>query len=339
MRGRKRSQQEFICFLNIEDRVGANHPIREVKRLADAALKLLSPHLNEVYALDGRPSIPPERLLKAKVLQALYSVRSDRMFCERLKYDLLFWWFLDMNPDEQAFVPTTFTKNQERLIQHRIAEEFLCKIVELAKAKGWVSDEHFSVDGTLIESWASLKSFRPRNEDPGSGDGNGWSDFKGEKRTNRTHRSLTDPEAKLTRKGPGREAKLCFTAHAVMESRSGLCVGIGVTEAVGLTEVDGAIDQLSQMISRGHQPRTVGADKGYHSLGFVAACRELEIAPHVAEISGRKVPGLDKRTTGREGYGISLIARRRIEAIFGWCKVVGGLRRSRYKGQRATIYA
>lgn len=332
MRGARQGQKEFVCFLNIEDRVSADHPIREVKRLADQALTKLSPLLDEVYAVDGRPSIPPERLLKAKVLQALYSVRSDRMFCERLKYDLLFWWFLDMNPDEQAFAPTTFTKNQDRLIKHRIAEEFLFTIVDLAEARGWVSNEHFSVDGTLIESWASLKSFRSRDEGPKSGDGNGWSDFKGEKRSNETHGSRTDPESKLARKGSGREAKLCFAAHAIMENRNGLCVGIGVTEAVGVTEVDGAVDQLSQLVARGYEPKTVGADKGYHSRGFIASCRELEIAPHVAEVTGRRVEGMDARTTGRESYKISLIVRRRIESIFGWSKVIGGLKRSRYKG-------
>lgn len=276
-----------------------------------------------------------DRFPGSKVLMALYSVRSDRQFCERLNYDLLFQWFLDMNPSESSFHPTTFTKNMERLLEHQVSDLFFSEVVELARRHNWVSNEHFSVDGTLIEAWASMKSFRPKDE-PDQGDSNGWSNFKGQKRSNDTHESRTDPEARLLKKGKGKEAKLCFAAHAAMENRNGLCVLMEVRPAVGVTEPEEALDQMDELRNRGFEPKSVGADKGYHTKNFVRGCRERGIAPHVAAHPGRKTPGLDGRTRRSRGYQASQKVRKRIEQIFGWTKTAGAFRKSRYKGYART---
>lgn len=338
MRGRKAAQTNFLCLVNVEDRIPAEHPIRQVKKLIGEVLREMDGHFDELYAAGGRDSVPPERLLGAKVLMALYSVRSERQFCERLRYDLLFQWFLDINPDETwaCFAPTVFTKNQERLIGHATAEVFFATVVELARKHGWVSNEHFSVDGTLIEAWASMKSFRKKDDPGGPGAGNGWADFKGEARSNDTHQSRTDPQARLLKKGAGREARLCFGLHSAMENRHGLCVALKVHPAVGVSEAQVALEQADELIERGFDPQTMGADKGYHQAGFVGGCRERQITPHVAQIEGRQVAGLDGRTTGQRSYTSSLIVRRRIEEIFGWIKTIGGLRRSRYRGVERT---
>jgi transposase len=299
----------------------------------------LDPEFEDLYAKDGRESIPPERLLGAKVLMALYSVRSDRQFCERLKYDLLFQWFLDLNPDEGSFDASTFSKNQERLLQHQVSDLFFASVVEIAREKRWVSNEHFSADGTLIEAWASMKSFRPKDDQEGPGSGNAWMNFTGEKRGNDTHQSTTDPEAKLLKKGKGREAKLCFGAHAIMENRHGLCVQIAAHPAVGTTEADMALEQIDHLQEQGFAVSTLGADKGYHSEKFVGGCRKRGIKPHVAPVTGRKVKGLDGRTTKAKGYAVSQVIRRRIEELFGWMKTTGGLRKSRYRGVERTHMA
>jgi transposase len=338
MRGRHTAQTSLITFVDIESRIPKQHPIREVKRLIGEVFRNLDGHFDDLYADKGRASIPPERLLGAKVLIALYSIRSDRQFCERLRYDLLFQWFLEINPDEPEalFDASTFSKNQERLNGHATAEVFFAQVVELARAGGWVSNEHFSADGTLIEAWASMKSFRPKDEPPqGPGEGNPWQDFHGEKRSNATHQSTTDPEAKLLRKGAGKEAKLCFTGHAVMENRNGLCVLFEVTPSVGVTESQTALSQVVELQDREFDPQTVGADKGYHSAEFVQGCREAGVAPHVAEVKDRKVEGFDQRTK-KSGYEKSQRIRKRIEEIFGWMKTVGGLRKTRYRGVERT---
>jgi transposase len=338
MRGRHTDQTSLITLIDVESRIPKTHPIREVKRLLRAVFRELDNHFDDLYAEKGRASIPPERLLGAKVLMALYSVRSDRQFCERLRYDLLFQWFLDINLDEPAaiFDPSTFSKNQARLLGHATTEIFFAQVVELARAGQWVSNEHFSADGTLIEAWASMKSFRPRDEPPqGPGAGNPWQDFHGEKRSNQTHQSTTDPEAKLLRKGPGKEAKLCFTGHAVMENRTGLCVHFQVTPSVGVTESTTALAQLEELRERAFDPTTVGADKNYHNLEFVQGCRGAGVAPHVAEVKGRKVPGLDGRSK-KKGDETSQRLRKRIEEIFGWMKTTGGLRKTRYGGVERT---
>jgi len=328
-----------MCLLNVEDRIPKTHPIREVKRLVGEVFWRLDEEFEDLYSEAGRPSIPPERLLGSKVLMALYSMRSDRQFCERLKYDLLFQWFLELNPDERTFDASTFSKNQERLLAHNASDVFFAAVVELAKEHGWISNEHFSADGTLIEAWASMKSFRPKDEDGGPGDGNSWQDFHGQKRSNQTHQSRTDPEAKLLKKGKGKEARLCFGAHAIMENRHGLCVQIAAHPAVGTTEVEMGVEQIDALREQGYRIATVGADKNYHTREFVSGCRERAIKPHVAEVKGREVEGLDGRTTGSKGYRTSEVIRRRIEQLFGWMKTTGAMRKSRYRGVERTHMA
>jgi len=340
MRGRHTSQTSLITLLDVESRIPQRHPIREIKRLIGEVFGELDGHFDDLYCDHGRASIPPERLLGAKVLMALYTVRSDRQFCERLRYDLLFQWFLDINPDEPEaiFDASSLSKNQERLMEHATSEVFFARVVELARAGHWASNEHFSVDGTLIEAWASMKSFRPKDEPPqGPATGNPWQDFHGEKRSNDTHQSTTDPEAKLLRKGAGKEAKLCFAGHAVMENRTGLCVLFAVTPSVGVTESTQALAQVRELQDREFTPRTVGADKGYHNKEFVQGCREAGVAPHVAEVKGRQVAGFDGRTK-KNGYQTSQRMRKRIEEIFGWMKTTGGLRKTRYRGVERTHF-
>jgi len=333
MRGNKQDQVEIGGLFNVEDRIGPKHPIREVKRQCDAALRAMSGHFDEIYAAHGRPSIPPERLLKAKVLMALYSVRSDRMFCERLNYDLLFQWFLDMNPSEAAFDASTFSQNQSRLIQHEVADLFFHEVVELARAQKWVSNEHFTVDGTLIEAWASAKSFRPKSEPPqGPGPGNPWSEFAGKPRKNDTHASTTDPEAKLVRKNDGDKARLCFGAHAVMENRNGLCVLFQVRNAVGEPESAVAVDGVIELRNRGFQPKSVGADRGYHTETFIEELRAEKIEPHPALMARRHPRGVKRNRR----WAASQKVRKRIEEIFGWMKTTGNFRKSRYRGVART---
>ena len=333
MRGNKDQQVEISGLFNVEDRIEAKHPIREVKRQCDQALRAMSGHFDEIYASGGRPSVPPERLLKAKVLMALYSVRSDRMFCERLKYDLLFQWFLDMNSSEHGFDASTFSQNQERLIRHEVAELFFHEVVELARQQKWVSNEHFSVDGTLIEAWASMKSFRPKQGDrSGPGAGNPWSDFSGKPRKNDTHASTTDPEAKLVRRNDGDKARLCFGAHAIMENRSGLCVLFQVRNAIGEPESQVAVDGLSELRNRGFKPRSVGADRGYHTEEFIEGLREEQVEPHPALMKSRDPRGVKRNPR----YAASQKVRKRIEEIFGWMKTTGLFRKSRYRGVART---
>jgi transposase len=335
MRGTLKSQPELVCLLSPESVVPKEHPIRTIKPYLDEVLRRMSPHFDAMYAEQGRPSIPPERLLKAKVLIALFSVRSENLFVEQLHYNLLYRWFLDMDLAEPVFDNSTFSKNQQRLMQHQVAKIFFAQVVDLAREQGWVSDEHFSVDGTLIESWASLKSFVPKNQ-PRSGDdddpGNADVNFRGQKRRNATHESSTDPEARLRKKAAGQEAKLCFGLHALMENRHGLYVDLQVSSAVGVTESDAAL----AMLRRQKRARSVGADKGYHHGPFVQGCRQRRIVPHVATAKGRQIEGLDGRTTGTATYALSQKIRKRIEEGFGWMKTVGGFRKTRFKGIERT---
>ena len=338
MRGRKQEQVSVACLLNVETMIPSEHPIRAIKSILSVVLQEMDAHFEEMYAEAGRPSIPPERLLLAKVLMALYTIRSERQFCERLQYDLLFRWFLDLNPDEAVFDHSSFSQNQARLLQHKVADVFFAEVVWFAKAKRWISDQHFSVDGTLIESWASLKSFKKRDaaEDdakPGPGDGNGWSDFKGEKRSNQTHASTTDPEAKLVRKGNGREAKLCFAGHATMENRHGLCVLFEVRPAVGTPEAAVAVQQIKELQERGFDPRTLGADAGYCSRPFIEGVRARGVVPHPAACAHRRTLGVRIRSVA---YALSQRSRRQIENIFGWSKTTGCFRRSRHRGVERT---
>lgn len=337
MRGKRRDQRSLLLLGSVEERISASHPIRRIKTLADRALSRLSGVFDAMYAAGGRPSVPPERLLKAQLLIALFSVRSDRQFCEQLEYNLLFRWFLDMQLDEESFDASTFSRNRERLIRHEVAERFLAAIVEEAKSERLLSSEHFSVDGTLIESWASLKSFRPKDGPP-SGDSNGWSDFQGTKRRNDTHESKTDPEAKLFRKGNGQEARLSFSGHALMENRNGMLLDLVVAAADGYAERREALALLSKI--SGLRRKTVAADKGYDTRDFVAACRQLNVTPHVTQNTHRyKRSAIDRRTAGQPGYRASQVVRRRIETIFGWLKTVGGLKRVRVRGLKKAQLA
>lgn len=335
MRGKVEAQADMLALLSPESVVPGDHPLRRIKPLVDAVLKGLSPLFDEMYAEWGRPSIPPERLLKAKLVQALYTIRSENLLVESLHYNLLFRWFLDLNMTDPIWDNSTFSKNQQRLLQHRTADLFFASVIELARSHGWVSDEHFTVDGTLIEAWASLKSFQPKGQPvaPRNDDrGNPTVDFKGQKRSNQTHESQTDPDAKLMRKGAGKEAKLSFGMHALMENRHGLCVQVAVTASTE-KETTAAKELIGRQIDETETaPATVGADKGYHNHEFVGFCREENIKPHVASITGRKVAGLDGRTTRSLGYQTSQRLRKRVEEIFGWAKEIGGLRKTKHRG-------
>jgi transposase len=308
-----------------------------VKELADAALRELSPVFDAMYSTSGRDSVPPERLLKASVLMALYSVRSERLFCEQLGYNLLFRWFLDMDMSEPPFEHSTFSKNRARLLAHDVATQFFVQVVAQAKAARLMSDEHFTVDGTLIESWASLKSFKKKGDDkrPPDDRGNPTVNFHGEKRSNKTHESTTDPESKLMRKGLGKEAKLSFSAHALMENRNGLLVDFRVDQADGRAEWRNALQMLDDTRSEDSRV-TLGGDKGYDTRDFVAACRERNVVPHVAQ---KQSSAIDGRTTRHRGYEISNVIRKRVEEIFGWMKTIGGFRRTRFRGVARTALA
>lgn len=321
-----------MCLVDVEQLIAPDHPIRVIKKLVDKVLAEMDEHFEQIYSKAGAPSVPPETLLKGKLLQALYSVRSDRQLVARLQTDLLFRWFCDLPLDQSAFDASTFSKNQQRLLQHQVADLFFYEVVQLAREHGWVSDDHFSVDGTLIEAWASMKSFKPRGSDDGAGAGNSWSDFKGEKRGNDTHASTTDAEAKLLRKGPGKEARLCFAGHATMENRHGLCVLFDVRASVGEPEPEVAVDQAIELSNRGFAQKSTGADKGYHTKGFVNGMRELDIQPHPALKAGQDSYGV-KRT---RAYTASQKVRKRIEEIFGWMKTTGCMRKSRYRGIKRT---
>ena len=342
MRGEVERQGGMLTLVQPEQRIPADHPIRRIKALADGELRHLSPVFERMYADRGRPSIPPERLLKACLLIALYSVRSERQFCEQLNYNLLFRWFLDLGWDEASFDASTFAKNKERLLAADVARRFFDGIVRTAKAARLLSAEHFTVDGTLIEAWASLKSFRPREEapedrPPPDDPGNPTVDFHGERRSNATHLSTTDPEAQLARKGKGKEARLCFSAHVVMENRNGLCVAVSVADANPGTERTEAVRLLKRLRRRGFRPTTVGGDKAYDTQQFVADVRALGITPHVAQnITTQRGSRLDARTTRHAGYTVSQRCRKRVEEIFGWGKTIGGLRKTRYRGRDRT---
>jgi transposase len=345
MRGTRTSQPSMLCLMSPEAAVPAKHPIRKIKKLADAALAQMSPGFDRMYSAVGRPSIPPERLLKASLLMALFTVRSERLFCEQLGYNLLFRWFLDMDMTEETFVPTVFSHNRERLIVHQVAEDFFRTIVEQARSAKLLSDEHFTVDGTLIDAWASLKSFRRKdekkddNEPPKDDPGNPNVDFHGENRTNETHASTTDPEAKLARKGNGKEAKLSYSAHALMENRNGLLVDFRVAEANGTAEREVALTMIGETLV-GDQRITLGCDKGYDTRGFVAGCREMKVTPHIAQNTNRRGgSAIDGRTASRPGYAISQRIRKRVEEIFGWMKTVGNFRKTRFRGMERTRLA
>lgn len=345
MRGKQEAQVSMLTFVDLDARVPPSHPLRTIRLYADRALAELSPVFDQLYAATGRPSIPPERLLKAGLLMALYSVRSERAFCEQLDYHLLFRWFLGMTIVEPSFDPTSFTKNRNRLLEHQVAQQFFDEVVAYARGQRLLSDEHFSVDGTLIEANASLKSFKQKNRDgeppvpPPDDPGNPSVDFHGEKRSNATHQSTTDSEARLKKKGKGKEAKLVFEGHALMENRNGLVVDLLITQASGTAERDAVPKLLDGASERGFRPQTLGADKNYDTQNCVADMRARGVAPHVAQNTTRRRSAIDGRTTRHSGYGISQRIRKRIEEIWGWAKTIGGLGRSRFRGVQKLQWA
>jgi len=342
MRGHVDPQDSMFSYFSPETRVPATHPLRAIKRDADAVLGSLSGELDELYAEASRPSIPPERLLKASLLIALYSVRSDRMLCEMLDYNILFRWFLDMSLEERGLDQSNFSRLRERLVKTDLACRFFDAVVSEARRRELLSDEHFTVDGTLIEAWASTaKSLRRKDGSGGDGgpDDQGMVNFRGERRSNETHESKTDPDAKLRKKAKGHETKLSYGGHALMENRNGLCVDIEVRSAIE-REIDVGKDMLLRQARKRVRPTTLGADKGYHIKEFVAHLRKRKIAPHIAQMKGRNTPGLDARTTRHESYAVSQRKRKRVEEIFGWMKAYGGLRRTMARGlQRVRIHA
>lgn len=324
----------MFSYLSPEARVRADHPLRAIRAMADAALAKMSPLFDAMYASTGRPSIPPEKLLRAQLIQMLYSVRSERLLMEEIDYSVLFRWFVGMNLDEPVWDPTVFTKNRERLLEGDVARAFLAEVVSQAQEEGLMSDEHFTVDGTLIEAWASLKSFRRKDEKeapPPDDPGNPTVNFQGEKRSNETHASTTGPDAKLARKGDGKEAKLSYSGNLLVENRNGLIVNAEVFEANGTAERDAALVMLEQL--PGTQRVTVGADKAYDTADFVAECRGLKATPHVAQNQNRRGgSALDGRTTRHAGYAVSQRKRKRIEESFGWLKTIALMRKVRHRG-------
>lgn len=335
MRGRPKRQLAMLTTLSTEELIPRDHPIRRIRTVVDAVLAELDGEFVAMYSQIGRPSVPPEQLLKATVLMALYSVRSERAFCERLNYDLLFKWFLDLPIDARAFDPTTFTKNRQRLLEHEIADRFFAAVVRQAKLRRYLSSDHFSVDGTLLEAWASHKSFKPTDGGPGGSPSgrNAEADFRGRPRSNQTHRSTTDPEALLARKSDGTPARLCFAGHLLMENRNALLVDVELTQADGYAERATALAMLERLPRRTRR-RTVAADKAYDTAGFVADCRSLGVTPHVAQNTTNRRSAIDRRTTRHDGHRISQRVRPRIEEPFGWIKTVGGGRKLRYRGRQ-----
>jgi transposase len=356
MRGSTVRQLSMLNAVTADELVPINHPIRRVRPMVELALDSLAPSLEAMYAEDGRPSIPPEHLLKGCLLMALYSIRSERQFCERLQYDLLFKWFLGLNVSEPAFDHSSFAKNRRRLLDHAVSRLFFEAVLLQARQQHLLSNDHFTVDGTLLESWASIKSFQRKPNlggqhkpkpgrrrgggPPAAGGGRNLEvDFRGERRSNQTHYSVTDPDARLARKGNGREAKLSLAGHVLMENRNGLVVDVGLNSPSGNAEREAGLKMLRR-VRRSKRRLTVGGDKGYDSSDFVAGCRELEVTPHVAQNQSRRRSAIDGRTVSQPGYPTSQRLRKRVEEIFGWWKTVAGGRKLRYVGlQRNQLWA
>lgn len=333
MRGFDHQQSDMFSYVSPEHRVPAEHPLRAIRSLVDAALRRLSPLFEKMYAVVGRPSIAPEKLLRALLLQIFYSIRSERLLMEQLDYNLLFRWFVGLNVDEPVWDASTFSKNRDRLLEADVAREFFWQVWEQASETGLVSDEHFTVDGTLIEAWASLKSFQRKGDrrEPPDDSGNPSVNFHGERRSNQTHESQTDSDARLARKGNGKEAKLSYCGNLMIENRNGLIVDAELFQANGTAERDAALVMVERIP---HVERvTVAADKGYDTKDFVSEMRQMNATPHVAQ--NEKRPGgsaIDRRTTRHAGYQVSQRARKRIEESFGWLKTVGLLARTRHRG-------
>lgn len=324
----------MYSYISPEDRVRRNHPLRSIRTMADEALQAMSARFDSMYAKIGRPSIPPEKLLRAQLIQMLYSVRSERLLMEEIDYSMLFRWFVGMNLDEPVWDATVFTKNRNRLLEGDVAREFLHAVLAQARARDLTSDEHFTVDGTLIEAWASLKSFRREDqtqEPPSDDPGNPTVNFHGEERSNKTHTSLTDGDARLARKGSGKEARLSYNGNLLTENRNGLIVGTELFQANGTAERDAALVMLERIATPSQV--TVRADKGYDTKDFVAECRQMNVTPHVAQNVKRKGgSAIDGRTTRHAGYVVSQRKRKRIEECFGWLKTIALMRKVRHRG-------
>jgi transposase len=333
MRGADGRSGELFSYVDLEERVPPKHPLRLVRKVVNDVLAELDGDFAKAYARSGRPSIPPERLLRALLLQAFYTIRSERQLMEQLDYNLLYRWFVGLGVDEPVWVPTVFTKNRDRLLEADVARKFLAELMDHKELRGLLSDEHFSVDGTQIAAWASMKSFKAKDgsSDPPGPGRNGERDFHGEKRSNASHVSTTDPEAQLYKKGPGKEAKLSFIGHALMENRSGLIVAATVTKATGTAERRAAEEMIVRH-SPGVRRITVGGDKGYDAASFIADMRALNVTPHIAQNTSGRRSALDARTTRHAGYEASQRKRKRIEEPFGWGKTIGGLARPMLRG-------
>ena len=345
MRGSDKRPGSLFSYVDLETRVRRDHPLRAIRELVDAALEALTVDFSGLYSGMGRPSIPPEMLLRAMLLQAFYSIRSERQLMERLEFDLLFRWFVGLGVDDPAWDHSTFSKNRDRLLEGEIAARFLSAVLAQPRVKRLLSTDHFSVDGTLIEAWASMKSFKPKASGefgepppPASGGRNAEVDFKGQKRSNETHQSTTDPEARLYRKGSGMEARLAYLGHTLMENRSGLIVEACLTQADGHAE---RIAALAMIEPRADRPRaiTVGGDKAYDTQDFVNELRSMKVTPHVAQNANGRRSAIDGRTTRHAGYGISQRIRKRIEEGFGWIKTVAAQRKTRFRGRRRVEWA
>lgn len=332
MRGELDQRQAMFCYISPEGFVPQNHPLRPIKEMVDAALVDLSPKFDEMYSHTGRPSIPPEKLLKASLLQAFYSIRSERQIVEQIGYNILFRWFLDMALDEKPWVATVFTKNKERLLKAEISRHFLAAVVNQAEKKNLLSNEHFTVDGTLIEAWASIKSFRPKDDPPQGPVGrNDEANFRGKKLSNETHASVTDSDAKLYRKGNQQGADLYHMGHVLMDNRHGLVIDTLATQANGTAERDAA-EIMIKPVTRKSRRVTLGADKGYDAKGFVENLRKNNVTPHIAQNNTNRSSAIDGRTTRHEGYAVSQRVRKRVEEIFGWMKTIAGIRSPKYRG-------
>ena len=327
MRGDEKRQPDLFLYGTLEQRIPENHPLRPVRAMTDIALEALSARFDEMYAKTGRPSIPPEQLLRALLLQALYSIRSERLLVEQLEYNLLYRWFVGLGMNDRAWNQAVFSKNRERLLSGDVAAEFFGCVVEQARTMRLLSDEHFTVDGTRIEAWASHKSFRPKDGSDDDGEGG----FRGSKRRNDTHRSTTDPEAKLYRKSNGQEAKLSYLGHVVIDNRYGLAVDATLTEANGRAEREAALKMAARLPGEGRV--TLGADKGYDARDFVEGLRELDVTPHVVQNANGRRSRIDGRTTRHAGYEKSQKKRKLVEQVFGWIKSTGGLRQTRHRGR------
>lgn len=342
MRGEPPRQSKAFFYFSSEERVPTNHPLRKIKILLDKILHRLEPVFSQMYSDSGRPSIPPETLLKSSILMALYTVRSERLYCEMLDYNILFRWFLDMDLEVASFDHSTFSKNRDRLLAHNVSREFFSEVVNLIREEGLGSNEHFTVDGTLIESWASLKSFQSKDGNPSPSDNdpsNPTIDFRGEKRSNDTHESKTDPEARLAKKVKGSQAKMCHMGHVLMENRNGFCIDVEVTTATGDAEPATALDMIDRTKEElGMNPTTLGADANYYTEEFVDELRERKITPHVAPRERRPNVKVDGRTTRHATYQVSQRKRKLVEEIFGWLKTIGGMRKMRLVGTSLTAY-